>query len=188
MRWIAVVVLAGCWNKSPPPSSPPPPQVHVVTSQPALPCGVASADELVRFADQVGSCTITGNGTSAYLDVIENGRVVLTHGEAKPTTAYDRRIEGPHGIRFGMTGGEILARLPGYRLAGCSAFDGKLQCAFHIPGKPGPCESFKDPNAAERIYVWLPVPDAVDVDEPPDDLTPLLLDVANIGVVLAMPC
>ncbi len=152
-----------------------------------LPCGVADVDELTTFAETVGTCTIAERG--GYRDVIENGRVVLTHGEAKPATAYDRRIAGPHGIRVGMTGAELLAALPAYRFHGCGTFGSQMQCELRKGNGLTPCESFEARNEPTPIFVWFPIPNQLaNDDDPPEELAPLLRDVRIVAVVLAMPC
>lgn len=180
LMWI---VLAGCWTTSRP--SPPPPPVPTVAKTSQLPCGVDKVDDLITFEDRAGTCTVIADG--AFRDVMEHGRLVLRSGEAKPVTAYDRRIEGPHGIRVGMTTAELTARVPAYRLMTCSAFGDALHCELRVPGKPKPCEAFKDPDAVEPIYVWFALPDELR-DTDAVDLAGLLGSHRISGVVLAMPC
>lgn len=181
MRLLFGFLLAGCWSSAPAPLTPPPsspPTTALV--KPSLPCGVSAVDELVTFADHVGSCSVIEMGP--YRDVMEDGRLVLRSGEAKPVIAFDRRIPGPHGIQVGMTAREVLARLPGYRWESCAPYSEHMLCELEMPGRPTPCESFNNPAAVEPVTVWFDTEGFPDVD--PNQLS----EEKIVGVVLAMPC
>ena len=172
----AFTLVTGCWSGAPAKATPPPTAVV----KPSLPCGVADVDELVTFADHVGPCPVVEMGP--YRDVFEDGRLVLRSGEAKPVISFDVRIPGPHGIQVGMTAREVLARLPGHRWESCTPYAEHVLCELEMPGRPTPCESFKNPAAALPVTVWFETEGFPDVD--PNQLS----EEKIVGVVLAMPC
>lgn len=181
MRFVSLLLITGCWTSAepvtpPPPSPPPSPPVRAT-----LPCGVAGVDELFAFTDHVGTCPV--NEVGPFREVMEHGRLVLHHGEAKPAISFDARIPGPHGIRVGMTAREVRKRLPGYRFTGCGADDDYFKCELRVPGTPTPCESFENPDAVEPVSVWFET-GALDSKVPVEEFS----DERVAAVLLAMPC
>lgn len=176
MRFVSFFLIGSCWS-SPEPVTPPGPPPRSPPARASLPCGVASVDELFAFTDHVGTCPVIEDGP--FREVMERGHVVLRHGEAKPSTSFDARIPGPHGIRVGMTAREVLKRLPGYRFTGCGADGDSMGCELRVPGTPTRCESFKNPDAVDPVSVWFET-----TETPVEQLS----DERVVAVLLAMPC
>lgn len=133
----------------------------------------------------MGTCRVEERGD--HRDIFDGDRLVLVGGEAKATIAHDARIPGPHGLRVGMTGRQITARLPRHRWHHCFTDDAITYCELRASSRPTPCEAAGGSDEADPILIGFPARPALD-DADGTAISDTVATLAAERVVLVRPC